>query len=220
MLLAIDTATRQMSIALHDGQAVPYEATWHTANNHTIELAPAIQRALNQLALTPGDLQGVAVAQGPGSFTGLRIGMSMAKGLTLAQDIPLVAVPTLHIVAAGIPPLDGSLVAVLQAGRGRVCAQRFDWNGQQWQPADQAVITPWDDLLGSLDPSAHIAGEINEQGRAALRASRHRTVPGARALRRAGILAEIAWNRIHAGQTDDPATITPVYLHQPGVSHP
>jgi tRNA threonylcarbamoyl adenosine modification protein YeaZ len=108
LLLAIDTASRLISLALHDGCRLNFEATWHTANNHTIELAPAIQRALAQTQITAADLTAVAVSQGPGSFTGLRIGLGMAKGLAMAQPIALVAVPTLDILAAGIPPLRGA----------------------------------------------------------------------------------------------------------------
>lgn len=222
MLLAFDTATRCMSLALHDGQQVWYEATWRTPNNHTIELTPAIRHALAQNHLRPSDLTAIAVSQGPGSFTGLRIGLGVAKGLAVAQGIGLVAVPTLEIVAKGVPQSTDPLIAVLQAGRGRICAQRFTWAQAAWRPVGEPGIMGWEALLESIDRPTAIAGEIDEAA-GALMASSARLVspvPGAHSLRRAAFLAELAWERVRAGQLDDPATATPIYLHQPGVAHP
>ena len=220
MLLAFDTASRFISLALHDGHRLHLESTWHSANNHTVELAPAIQRALHQTGLAVTDLSAVAVAQGPGSFTGLRIGLGVAKGLAMAQRIALIAVPTLEIVAAGIPPASDDLVAVLQAGRGRICAQRFHWSGDRWTPAGQAVITTWEQQIDAVKRRALFAGEIDDPGRVLLNAGQCSIAPGAVALRRAGFLAERAWARLRMNDTDDPATVTPIYLHQPGVPTP
>ena len=100
MLLALDTATRNISLALHDGQAVLAEQTWRSAQHPTAELAPQVALLLLRAGLQPAGLQAVAVAIGPGSYTGLRIGLGLAKGLALAQAIPLVGVskasPRLH----------------------------------------------------------------------------------------------------------------------------
>ncbi|MBN2305829.1 MAG: tRNA (adenosine(37)-N6)-threonylcarbamoyltransferase complex dimerization subunit type 1 TsaB [Anaerolineae bacterium] len=222
MLLAIDTATRWMSIALHDGQRVHYEATWHTTNNHTIELTPTIHRALIQVKVTPADLSAVAVAIGPGSFTGLRIGLGVAKGLALAQNLALVAVPTLDIVAAAVPVSDNSLLAVLQAGRGRICVQRYQRQDDTWTPAEPAAIITWAKLLDTVETDTLLAGEINDEAVKLLASTvlPIRVIPSAHTLRRAGFLADIAWMRVRAGAVDDPFSVTPSYLHQPGVPHP
>lgn len=224
MLLALDTATQNLSLALHSGQQLVYEATWHTPNNHTIELTPAIHSVLEKAHLTPADLQAVAVAQGPGSFTGLRIGMGVAKGLATAQQIPLIAVPTLVILAAGVrPPSDENdrLVCVLRAGRGRICAQTFAWGGSDWEPQAAPVITSWARLIDGFSGRALVAGEIDPAGRSLLDGAPNlRPVPAAFSLRRAGFLAEIAWTRFEQRQWEDPAVVAPIYLHQPGVPHP
>jgi tRNA threonylcarbamoyladenosine biosynthesis protein TsaB len=221
LLLALDTATRVLSLALHDGERVRYEATWYTANNHTVELTPAIESALAHCKLAPQALRAVAVALGPGSFTGLRIGLSVAKGLALAWELPLVGVPTLEITAAGVPHFDSALIAVLQAGRTRICAQPFIWERGTWRATASAVITSWERLLADVRVPTLVAGEVDEAGRAQIA-----TVPnvqiasGAVSLRRAGFLAERAWERLREGRTDDPRTLAPIYLHQPGVPHP
>lgn len=222
MLLAIDTASRMISLALHDGRQIRYEASWYSANNHTIELTPAVQHALAHTQFDPSDLVAIAVSQGPGSFTGLRIGMGVAKGLVLAHRCAFVAVPTLHIVAAGTPTFDGHLLAVLQAGRGRVCAQRYHWQSGHWTPTGNPAIAAWGQQIETLDQPTLVAGEIDDVGYEQLHATDKpiQVAEGAFALRRAGFLAEIAWARVRSNMLDDPATVTPVYLHQPGVPHP
>lgn len=222
MLLAIDTASQFMSLALHDGRQIGFEATWRTRNNHTVELTPAIREALASAGCSPADLGAIAVAQGPGSFTGLRIGLGVAKGLAQAQALPLVAIPTLDIVAAGVPPLDSRLIAVIQVGRGRICAQAFARVGEGWTADGAPEITSWARLIESVSDETLLAGEIAAPAYALLDASDRplRPLPGAFALRRAGMLAELAWRRVRAGETDDPARVTPLYLHQPGVPHP
>ncbi|MBN1678688.1 MAG: tRNA (adenosine(37)-N6)-threonylcarbamoyltransferase complex dimerization subunit type 1 TsaB [Anaerolineae bacterium] len=222
MLLAIDTATRFMSVALYDGRRLWFEATWRTANNHTIELTPTIRQALAQAQITPSELTGVGVSQGPGSFTGLRIGLGVAKGLATAQNIPLIPIQTLAIVAAAVPVFDAHLVAVLQAGRRRLCAQQFTQENTGWLPSAPAEITTWAKLLDSARAGTAFAGEINDEGYELLAASEKQlhAVSGAQTLRRAGLLAELAWERMQAGDISDIAAVTPIYLHQPGVPHP
>ncbi len=222
MILAIDTATRFISLALHDGKRLYLESTWLTANNHSTELSPAIRAAFHQLRLSPSNLQAVAVAQGPGSFTGLRIGMGAAKGIALAQGIPLIAVPTLEIVAAAVHPATQPLIALVQAGRGRVCAQTFRHQNGGWIATDQAQVTTWDNLFANISESTLVAGEVDEQAYLVLAASHApvQILPPAVSLRRAGYLAQIAWARLAAGQADDPRTVVPIYLHQPGAPHP
>lgn len=227
MLLAIDTATRVISLALHDGERVWAEASWETANHHTVELAPAVQDMLARANTTADALQGVAVALGPGSFTGLRIGLGLAKGLATASNLPLVGVPTLEILAAGQPRFDGTLIAVLQAGRGRVCVQQFAWDMEAWEPQAEPAIMGWDALLAGIEDGQPVllSGEITPDASAMVQAAiaegKAITVaPAAHRVRRAAFLAEQAWRRLEAGDRDDPYTLVPIYLHQPGVPHP
>ena len=86
MILAIDTATRTASIALYDSSGVLAEESWRSRNNHSVEVMPAIMRLVERQGCSMSDLAGIAVSLGPGSFTGLRIGLSAAKGLCLALD--------------------------------------------------------------------------------------------------------------------------------------
>ena len=227
MLLAIDTATRVISLALHDGDRLRAEASWETADYHTVELAPAIDDLLARAGVDVTELQAVAVALGPGSFTGLRIGLGLAKGLAVGLNLALIGVPTLEILAASQPPFAGTLIAVLHIGRGRVCAQRFRWAGEVWQPEASPAIMSWEELIDSVAPDVPtlVSGEIDAAGRAkmagAVEAGRLFVLASAaERLRRAGFLADRAWARFRQGDADDPFTLVPIYLHQPGVPHP
>jgi tRNA threonylcarbamoyladenosine biosynthesis protein TsaB len=216
MLAAIDTATRVASLALHDGSSVRHEMTWEAAWRHTVHLTARVVAALNDLGLEADALTGVAVTLGPGSFTGLRVGLATAKGLALANSLPLVGVPTLDVVAAAQGRDQRPLVAVLQAGRGRICVAQYRWQ-DGWRAENEPRLTTWELLVEQTQHPTLFCGEIDPKGERALgQLGRLSAVlPPASRLRRAGFLADIAWERIRIGQTDDPAALAPLYLHQP-----
>src|SRR5512138_2408534 len=99
MLLAVDTSTTWIGLALYDGMRVLGEMTWQSKNHHTVELSPGINELLNRCGVTTANLGALGVAIGPGSFTSLRIGLAMVKGMALALRIPVVGVPTLDVLA-------------------------------------------------------------------------------------------------------------------------
>lgn len=223
MILALDTATRWTGLALHSGSAIIAEHGWQATNTQTVELAPAVSRMWQQANITVDDLKGIAVAIGPGSYTGLRVGLGFAKGLSLTTGLPIIGVSTLDILAAAVPKLTGSLVVVIEAGRSRVTAARYTWQGRSgWQAEEEAQILTFDELLAqqvALNPTGAttFVGEgVPEYGRQIRAAGKNfRVVPAAASLRRAGYLAEIGWQRLKRGQVDDAASLTPVYLRDP-----
>lgn len=218
MILAIDTATRWTGLALHDGRTVLAEHGWRSVNNQTVELAPAVADMMRHTGLAPSDLAAVAVAIGPGSYTGLRIGLGFAKGLAVANQVRLIGVPTLDIVAAGQPWAESNLVVIAEAGRTRVCAGTYSWRaGKGWISEAEPIIAGWDELLASIEEPVTFAGEITPASAKLIRAAgkKHNIVPAANAVRRAGFLAEIGWQRLRRGWTDDPSTLAPIYLRDP-----
>jgi tRNA threonylcarbamoyladenosine biosynthesis protein TsaB len=218
MLVAIDTSTDYASLALHDGFQVRVERTWESSRNHTVELLPRLTAALEQLGLGAKHLSGVAVARGPGSFTGLRVGMAVAKGLALARGLPLVGVPTLDVIAAAQGGSRHTLCAVLQAGRGRICVATYRWKDGKWQAREEPRLTTWQKLAEEATSPTLFCGEIDQKGAEALAALDDTVavlLPAAARLRRAGFLAEEAWRRLNQGETDEPATLTPIYIQYP-----
>ncbi|HEY71777.1 MAG: tRNA (adenosine(37)-N6)-threonylcarbamoyltransferase complex dimerization subunit type 1 TsaB [Chloroflexi bacterium] len=214
MLVAIDTATGCASLALHDGVRVRAEHTWESPRRHTVELLPRLTAALEQLGLGAEHLSGVAVTRGPGSFTGLRVGLSVAKGLAMARGLPLVGVPTLDVVAAAQGRDRRPMCAVLQAGRRRICVAVYRWRKGEWRARQKPRLTTWPALAEETTSPTLFCGEVDPAGANVLAALDEMAIllPAATRLRRAGFLAEVAWRRLNQGETDDPATLTPLYL--------
>ncbi len=131
MLLAVDTSTRMVGLALFNGSQVISESVWQSQAHHTVELAPAAATLLGTAGIKPGDLRALAVALGPGSFTSLRIGLGLVKGMALALKIPIVGIPTLDILAAAQPLQDVAMAAVLEAGRGRLAVGWYKVEARQ-----------------------------------------------------------------------------------------
>jgi tRNA threonylcarbamoyladenosine biosynthesis protein TsaB len=217
MLVAIDTASAQASLALHDGFRIRVEYTWEAPRRHTRELSPRLSDAMKQVGLARKRLSAVAVTKGPGSFTGLRIGLSVAKGLALAQNLPLAAISTLDVVASAQGRDRRRLAAVLQAGRGRIAIAFYRWQFGGWQVEDGPRLTTWDDLREAISEPTLFCGEVDQAGADAIACLGDRAVllPAAWRLRRAGFLAELGWQRVNQGDTDDPSTLTPFYLQHP-----
>jgi tRNA threonylcarbamoyladenosine biosynthesis protein TsaB len=220
MLLALDTATAAISLALHDGSRLLAEETWVTTNNHSSELAPGILRLLERVHVAPEHLTALAVSIGPGTYSGLRIGVALAKGMAAARNLPLVGISTLDTLAAASPQFPGGLVIVVQAGRGRVIAGTYRWSKGRWRARGEAQNFNWEGLMQSIDGPCLITGEVDDAGRAAIAAARAAGQPvtlaaGAVRLRRAGYLAEEAWARLNeapGGQYFAPAEVTPLYV--------
>lgn len=218
MILAIDSATRWAGLALYDGTAVIAEYGWRCHNNHTIELAPTIDDMGRRVNVPMSDWQAIAVAVGPGSYTGLRVGLALAKGLALANQIPLIGVPTLDITAAAIPHTTEQLVAAVAAGRSRVCVAIYHWQARHgWQARRPPTIETWQNILPHINKPSLFAGEITPEAARLIKAARRdfQVAAPAVAARRAGHLAELGWQRWRQGRTDDPATLAPIYLRDP-----
>ncbi len=216
MLLAIDTSTRNVGIAVYDGIQVISEATWASHDYHTVELAPAIDDTLSRAGHTIHDLTVLAVAIGPGSFTGLRIGLAVAKGIALACHLPIIGIPTLDIVAESQPVAVGApLAAVLQAGRGRLAVGWYIAVDGRWQLKPPVEIMDALKLTRLINEPTLVCGELNDEQQRTL-ARKYKNVilvSPAHSVRRPSLLAELAWRRWLAGEVSDPATLSPTYLN-------
>jgi len=231
LLVAIDTATRLMGIALYDGERVWAEESWYATGGQTTELMPALVRMLERRGITPPLLSAVAVNLGPGSFTGLRIGLALAKGLALALSIPLIGVPALDVVAYPYAESKLPTCAVLQAGRGRIYSALYQKKWGVWQRRSEPFLTTAEGLCdwieqrffpsggkapkGGRSKKVLLCGELRPEEARLFQARLGRGViiaSPASSLRRAGFLAELAWQRLAQGQTDDPVSLAPIYL--------
>lgn len=215
MLLAVDTSTQSVGIALFDGNQILCEESWISRRYHTVELANAVQSNLFRAGLTAADLHVLAVASGPGSFTGLRIGLALIKGIAYTHQLPVIGIPTLDITARAVPVRDTRLAAVLQAGRNRLAVGWYKVEDGSWIADGPLENLTFDELLKKIDQPCILTGEINEEIRQTV--EDHDLIDAASptlALRSPKYLAELAWNRWQDGTVDDILTLSPTYLHK------
>ncbi len=214
MLLAVDTSTAQVGLAVYDGSQVISEYAWRSSQRHTVELAPAIAELLRRCGLTMESVQALGVALGPGSFTSLRVGLSLVKGLALSRHLPLVGIPTLDILAAAQPLSRFPLAAVLQAGRGRLALGWYKRSKNGWQAKGPARVVTVEALIEEVKSPVLVCGEFTagERNKLSQKPEIDLASP-ARSVRRPAVLAELAWARWQAGNADDEATLAPIYLH-------
>lgn len=220
MLLAIDTATRMASLALYDLTKGWFlgEETWSSDNRHTVELMPRIVRLMDQLEVPPTELTGLAVSLGPGSFTGLRIGLGVAKGLALACKLPIVGIPTLEVVARPLMTQRLPIWAILGAGRGRICVGHYYLYRGRWRRKGDYSLTTVETLCTQIEEPAVVCGELKANDVELIRERLGLLVTiasPAASLRRAAYLAELGWERLSRGDADDATSLSPIYLKQP-----
>lgn len=230
MLLALDTATTTAALAVYDlkQQQLLAELTWEARRRQTQDLLSMAQTLLAQLDLTPAQVTALAVTTGPGSFTGVRIGISTVKGIALALPTRprIVGLPTLAVTAAPWLPLlqhlqpDGIICAVIHAGRGRYNWVNFTPQQTLWRPgvADHHTGTVAE-LVTALAQAAYplvCVGETDATLAAAVQSLSHVTMLDAvSGWRRAGQLARLAGLHLVAGIEDQLSALEPLYLRAP-----
>ena len=206
--MAVETSTLAGGVALLDGERVIGECLLDVRVTHSERLMPAIDRLLRDAAWTTASLEGLAVAVGPGSFTGLRIGLSAVKGLAWALGIGVAAVPTLDALAASLPFAMHPVCPVLDARRNEVYCSRYRWDGatmrREW---DYLALTP-ESLAARLTEPTILLGDRAQAipSRHARVAPPHRRMPSAAAV---GVLGLV---RFHAGEIVSAGELSPFYL--------
>ncbi len=221
MLLAIDTSTDTASLALVQDSETLAELTWRCEENHSVELLPRLTDLLNQTRSSLQSIDSIVVARGPGSFNGLRVGVSTAKGLAFSLGIPIVGISTLEVEAYQHAEADLPICPIFNAGRGEIATAIYQMKNNEWCQLAAEHITTVETLCSQITSKTifcgefvtSIAGEIKKQlkQRAIISSSPAR-------LRRAGFLAELGQKRLEAGDHDNPATLHPLYLRRPPIT--
>lgn len=149
IILAIDTTSHAASIALINEERLIGEYTSNAKLSHLQKLIPMIEDLLEKCELSIEDVQGIAVSEGPGSFTGIRIGISTAKALAQVKNIPIVNVPTLEAMAYNVPYYSGIVCPILDARRQQVYSGAYQWENNRCKEI--------------VKPSAYAIEELIEQ---------------------------------------------------------
>lgn len=219
--LIIDTSTQSGGVGVWRDGELKRTLAWRSRNNHTSELMPAIGIVLAGAGLTPADLQGLAVAHGPGGFSALRSGLGVAKGLAFAAGLPVVGVSSLEATAFSFRGLGYPVCAVIEAGRGAVAWASFAATPDSWRRRTPDRVTEIDALLMRTGRHTLFCGEGAElyadQLRRALGPRAHLASKAGPAARLEG-LAELGARRLDAGDAEPLASLQPHYLRPPGIT--
>lgn len=213
-LLSIDTSSGQGGIALYDGRTLSIRS-WPAARSHTTTLLSEIHHLLDSANISVRELAAVAIAMGPGAFTGLRVAFGVAKGFHVATGVPLIGVPTLDATALAFAACGTPVVAVVGAGRGRLVWARYEAAAmglEQSRPPRNGTVSELVDELRGSGPLL-VTGEIDEVHANLIGRLDGVSVPPAPLrIRHPGAFAALAWTRWRAGSVDDARAIEPVYL--------
>jgi tRNA threonylcarbamoyladenosine biosynthesis protein TsaB len=207
-LLAVETSSLAGGVSLLDDERLVAEYLLDVSLTHSERLMSAIDRVLSDARWTPRMLQGLAVAVGPGSFTGLRIAVSTVKGLALALDLPIAAVPTLDAMAAALPWAALPVCPVLDARKGEVYTSLYRWDGgamrREWEYLALAPAT----LAGRLTEPIIVVGD----GAAGIHSPWARAVPPPRRVPSPACVGALGLERLRRGDTVQASALSPLYL--------
>ena len=216
MLLAVETATRQMGVAVIGGDRILSSYELLADYPHAVELPGAVRRVLQAAHVSLAQLEGFIVDIGPGSFTGLRIGLAFVKALAFVSKRPVVGVPSLEVLAGGLATAALPVCVILDAKQKNVYAVQYATSmAQPVQPSD-FFLGPIADWLPLIREPVLLVGDgcaiyrdqiIRQLGDKAQFAPPDTWWP------KAGVLARLGAARFAAGQRDDPARLAPLYLY-------
>lgn len=217
VLLALDTCTKRASIALRDATTLRAEMTWEAQRHETATVAARVRDLMQACHIQSEDLGAVTVAIGPGSFTGVRCGLAIGKGIAVARDLPMIGVTAFDVIAHAQPAQSHEMpmLAILEAGRSRVAVCRYDWQDGAPAVASDWWMQSWEDLAGGIEPPIYVCGDL-APGLTELLQSKATLAPAALNLRRAGFLAELAFARWQRGEVDDRISLTAIYPNDAG----
>ncbi|MBI2858412.1 MAG: tRNA (adenosine(37)-N6)-threonylcarbamoyltransferase complex dimerization subunit type 1 TsaB [Chloroflexi bacterium] len=223
MELSIDTSTQVASIALSQEGFIRAETTWDAGMQQTRELLPAVESMLAMMHRTFADTSAVYVSLGPGTFAGVRIALSTAKGIALSLGVPIVGVGTMTLEAfpfvhAGLP-----VMVIRAAGRSEFAFAYFGGVDGKCEAVSPIRLTTFEEVCSAVPQKTIICGdfgaELEQRLRSALGPLAVIPAPAVR-LRRASSLAACGWDRLRSGKVDDVASLQPIYLRGPHITTP
>ncbi len=209
-ILAIDTATLAGSIAVLSDDQILGEAGFNLGRKHTERLLPEMDWLFSRLSLEPKMIEGIAVGIGPGSFTGVRVGLATAKGLAAGLAAPIVGISSLDALAHAVRFYPGPILALLDARKGELFA-RFYSGGNSFSAAGEPMVLLPEKLAALIPAHTLAVGEGCRIYPEVLKAKADYAgfefdYP------RAGIVGKLGLERLQKGERDSLESLVPVYL--------
>lgn len=218
LILGIETATKTGGVAIVSDDGVIAEYTLNIEVTHSERLMSTVDRVLKDTGIELSRIDGFGVSIGPGSFTGLRIGLSTVKGLSFTTGKPLAAVPTLKALAWNVPYSRYPVCPLLDARKKEVYAALYRHEGRDLLPLWDETVAPLTELAGRItgevvftgEGARLFTGEIEQ-----LFGARAHIAPMSAMVPSAASVAEIAHMMLKAGQQADPDNLSPLYIRRP-----
>lgn len=218
-ILAIDTATQVSSVAVASETRLLAELTMQARLTHSETLLPHMEQVLKMANVKKEELEGIAVSLGPGSFTGLRIGLAAAKAVCYALKLPLVGVPTLEALAWHYPVAGVRVMTLLDAQKGNAYRQSFRWHNGRMEALEEITVVSLPEVIASCaalqEPvvllgdvvSKKIAGKFELPSNVSL-APAHLVMP------RAACVAMVGLKKLAVGETGNVMDMEPIYIRR------
>jgi tRNA threonylcarbamoyladenosine biosynthesis protein TsaB len=222
--LAIDTSTKFGGVALCDAGVIVRSQSWFTRHNHTVELMPAVQRLFEHQGLGIRDVQGIGVSQGPGGFSAVRAGLSVAKGLAFPLSIPVVGCSSLESIAYVYRCVGFPICPVTELGRDLLGWAYFATTEHGWERITPDRVGSTADFIHAVrrrhtvfcgDPVGILSSALNEA-----MGDRAHLIINSGGLDRLQGLAEVSSRRLGQGEADSIYSLSPHYLRPPGITQP
>ena len=218
-ILGIDTSSMAASVAVIEDNKLICEYTINTKKTHSQKLMPMIENMLGLSDLNVREIDAIAVCEGPGSFTGIRIGMATAKAIAHVNDIPVIGVNSLEALAANMNLCDKKICSILDAQRNQVYTGRYQYEGTKLVEIKEIGIQQIDELLEELAQSGEqwiLVGEAVYKYEDKIREISNIEIPAAsNNVTKAGSLCSVAKVKFDEGKDIfDCYTVNPLYIRK------
>ena len=216
-ILAVDTATKSCCVAITEKKTVLEELTTDNGQTHSRHLLEMIHTVMQTTGLSMSSLDGFAVTRGPGSFTGLRIGISSIKGLALAVNKPVVGISSLEALAQQSAPEAERVCAIIDARKGEVYAAFYQFTPEGLKPENDEVVLPPDELLMDISKPCVFVGNGAMLYRDVIteKLGDHACfAPQAQHIIRASTVALLGLKRFENGEVGETAELVPHYIRK------
>jgi tRNA threonylcarbamoyladenosine biosynthesis protein TsaB len=227
--LSIDTASDMAGVALTDGPELLAERTWYAHQSHSRDLLPTIDKLLGLAGKSKDDLRAVFVCVGPGSYAGLRVGISTAKALAYALGIPIVGVGRLEAQALPFAGQAPRVYAVHAAGRAELAVAVYTTDEEgNFLEQEAPHLMKRDAFVTSVPQDALVVGDLDDATREAMEVRGISWTPepggnvgsgepGWQPVTRVVSVAFLGWVRLKRGEIDSAESLVPLYLREPAI---
>jgi tRNA threonylcarbamoyladenosine biosynthesis protein TsaB len=216
--IAVETSGRLGSVAVGRGPRVLAAGSFSTLQRHGVDLLPTVDRRCREAGVGPAEIGVVYASGGPGSFTGVRIGLTFAKALAMARGIRTVRVPSLQVIAQNalqIEPRPARVAVILDAKRGNVYCAHFELDGEHYVPLDEPAEREPGAYLRGLGPIGVLGDGVNQHRAAVASAPQAQVLPPELYAGRAEVVYALGRSLAELGRFSSLDELVPVYIRRP-----